>query len=72
MAKLDSESEEQFLNRIKKEFKDAKEDLILIDDGATFIGSFDQLDDCFAFYPDELDGWCKLIGATYEVIRYSE
>jgi len=69
MAKLDSESEEQFLARIKKEFKDNKEDLILIDGGGFFIGSFDQLEDCFGIYPDQLSWWCEEQKSTYEVIK---
>lgn len=69
MAQLPSESDEQFLTRIKTEFKDANVDLILIDGGDTFVGSFEQLDDCFGIYPDQLDSWCEAIESTYEVIK---
>ena len=69
MPKLKTESEEQFLTRIKKEFRDANIDLILIESGGFFIGSWEQLDDCFALYPNEVEDWCTESGYELQIIK---
>ena len=69
MARLDTETDEQFLTRIKKEFKEDGVDLILIDDGDIFIGSWNQLYDCFMINPYQLERWCDLLRYDCKVIK---
>ena len=68
MPKLNTESENQFLTRIKDDFKDRHEDLIMIEDGGFFIGSWEQLESCFFLYPEELYEFCEKNNLNYEII----
>ena len=59
------------ITQIKEEFKSNNIDLILIEDGGFFIGSWEQLDDCFALYPNELKSFCEDNNLKYEIILAS-
>ena len=56
------------IQEIKDEFALRGEPLIIIDDGDFFIGSSQQLEDCFGIDPVELADWCETQNSKYEVI----
>ncbi len=57
------------INQIKQEFRDLNQDLIIIENGDLFIGSWDQLSDCFGISSDNLDIWCNSENYIYEIIK---
>ena len=56
------------IQEIKDEFALRGEPLIIIDDGDFFIGSSQQLKDCFGIDTVELSDWCDHFESKYEVI----
>ena len=57
------------LKKIKKEFKKKKMDLILINDGDEFWGSWAYLYLDHGIYPYQLHRWCDLLRYDYHIIK---
>lgn len=57
------------IQEIKDDFRDRKEFLIIVNNGDTFIGSIEQLQDCFGVDINQLPAWCDFYNMKYEVIN---
>ena len=68
MEKIDKN--EIFVSNIKKEFKAFGIDLVLIENGRIFAGSWDQLEDQLSIDSTELEDYCLMCAFSFEIIPH--